>query len=209
MIIPQRVSISVQPQASHTLVASAPGKDHDLPVSSGAEIIHHPVAFLIAVHRYRRVQILRNRILHVYCRRNKRNRKGLQFFYAPVMVSSQKDQAFQPFFLYEAHSLSDLVSGNTHIFHVGIVIVTADPLHKYRTHFCKQLIIRAFDDHAYTSGNCLFQVLRAVVGNIIIFLDHFHDLFPRLRINIRVIVDRPGYGADRHIASLCYILDRY
>ena len=125
------------------------------------------------------------------------------------MVSPQKDQAFQPFFLYETHSLSDLVSGNTHIFHVGIVIVTADPLHKYRTHFCKQLIIRAFDDHAYTSGNCLFQVLRAVVGNIIIFLDHFHDLFPRLRINIRVIVDRPGYGTDRHVASLCYILDRY
>ena len=122
-------------------------------------------------------------------------------------TSSQEDNALGFFLLYHFHGRVHLIFPAVNPVQKEGIPSVLDLLAENFYHSAEKWIVNAFDKDHNGSGNRPFQVSRAVVGDVIVFPDNLKDHIFCLLIDIRVIVDGPGHGADAYTADPGHIFD--
>ena len=134
--------------------------------------------------------------------------KLCQFFLAVNQITTEKNNAPKPFFLYKLQR------------HLHFIIVIIDMLQnhgvglfldlffQYLDHLAEERVINTFDQYCNCLGILTLQVSGTVVGYVVILFDHPHDRFLGLRIDVRVVIYGTGYRADADTADSGNVSDR-
>ena len=176
-------------------------------MSHPAEIINHPVAlgFVIDGNNSEVVKALPE---HGIDRTDYiRNRQLVKQIFPRMAGSSEKYDSFQPLLLFKADCNLDFILFLIHLLKNKQVLLSQDITFQHLNHRAEKRIA----DPLCQDCNCVtfrpLQVPGTVVWNILVFRNGVKDLFLRLRIDIRVVVNRTGDRADTDSADLCYFLN--
>ena len=173
------------------------------------QIVHHLVAFFGIIHGHGRIGITTESLWqHSGSAQDKRYMKLCQFFLAVNQITTEKNNAPKPFFLYKLQR------------HLHFIIVIIDMLQnhgvglfldlffQYLDHLAEERVINTFDQYCNCLGILTLQVSGTVVGYVVILFDHPHDRFLGLRIDVRVVIYGTGYRADADTADSGNVSDR-
>ena len=134
--------------------------------------------------------------------------KLCQFFLAVNQITTEKNNAPKPFFLYKLQC------------HFHFVLIIIDMLQNHGIGLFLNLFFQHLDhltekgviDTFYQHSDCFrilsLQISGTVIGYVIILFDHPHDHFLGLGIDVRVVIYGTGYRADADTADSGNVSDR-
>ena len=176
-------------------------------MSHPAEIINHPVAlgFVIDGNNPKVVKALLQHSIHgTYDIWNSQLMKQV---FPRVRSASQEYDSFQPLLLLKADCNFYLILILIDLLQDKQILLAKDIALQHLNHRAEERIADPLCQDCDRVTLRPLQVPGTVVWNILIFRNGVKNLFLRLRIDIRVVVDRTGDRADTDTADLCYFLN--
>ena len=208
-VILQRPPVPIQTKLSDAGVMRVSRENRNSPVPFGAEVIHNLKALRLVVNRDNPPARQRLRDPAVYRTEHIRDGERLEERYVRLARSAHEDDPFQPPLPCDADGSHDFIFLLLNLLEDKCVVLALDMALGDLNHLGKQRIADALRDKSDRVGLRSFEILRAVVRNIVVFTDRIEDQLFRLRVDIRVIVDRTRYRADANLTDSRNVPDRY
>ena len=209
-MILQRPLITVKPHLTNTGIVGTRRQYCYSCMSLADQIIRHTVAFLLVIHRQRGIIIMMHSVRRTaHGRKNKRNMELTQLLIRMGKIPSQENNPGQPFFLHQFQCYIHLILIGFHMpdnhgifFPFDFILYDLDGVRK-------KGIGDSLNQHSNTFSIRALQISGAVIRNVPMPPDCIHNHLFGLRIDIRMVINSPGYCTDPHITESGNILNRY
>ena len=174
------------------------------------QIFRHLLTFRPVIHRNIGKLHLFDSIRQIHTDRaeNKGDIQLSDFFLGMLKFTAQKYNTPKPLLLFQLQGHVHLILLSFHMTQHQSILIALCLLLNNPDHIAEKGVRDTFHQNGNTFGICPLQISGTVVGNKPRLLNHPEDHASCLRIDIRMIIQCSGYGADPNSAFFCDILNR-